>query len=108
MAQQKLDQLWEHATLTRIGGVVQGGSTKTPREQEEMNRKHMGRDAADQPEGALPPQKPAPHQEHPPQVHPTQEHPRARARPPGTSCAGAPGAAARRRERPQAVKPGPG
>jgi hypothetical protein len=76
MAQQKLDQLWEHATLTRIGGVVQGGSTKTPREQEEMNRKHVGRDAAHQPEGALPPQKPAPPQEHPPQVHPTQEHPR--------------------------------
>ena len=74
MAQQRLDQLWEHATLARIGGAAQGGSTKTPREQEAMDRKHEGRD--DQPAGALPPQKPAPEQEHPPQVHPPQEHPR--------------------------------
>jgi hypothetical protein len=76
MTQSKLDQLWEHAALSRIGGVVQGGSTKTPREREAMDRQHEGRDDLDKPEGALPPQKPAPQQEHPPQVHPAQEHPR--------------------------------
>lgn len=76
MTQPKLDQLWEHATLSRIGGVVQGGSAKTPREQESLDRKHPGRDDPDQPAGALPPQKPAPEQQHPPQVHPAQEHPR--------------------------------
>ncbi len=76
MAQHELDRVWEHATLSRIGGGVQGGSTKTPREQEEMNRKHEGRDEHDLPEGALPPQEPAPPQEHPRQVHPKQEHPR--------------------------------
>lgn len=76
MAQQNLDRLWEPTALTRIGGGVQGGSTKTPRELEEMDRQHVGRDKDDLPEGALPPQKPAPEQEHPPQVHPAQEHPR--------------------------------
>ena len=55
MTQQESDQ--ERVPLSRIGGVVQGGSTKTPREREEMNRQHVGRDDLDKPEGALPPQK---------------------------------------------------
>ena len=74
MAQQNLDRLSDYGTLSRIGGGAQGGSTKTPREQEEMNRKHAGRDEHDQPEGALPPQQPAPPQVHPKQEHPRQEH----------------------------------
>lgn len=75
MAQRNLDRLWDPTTLSRIGGGVQGGSTKTPREQEAMDRKHVGRDDPDHPEGGLPPQKPAPEQQHPPQVHPPQVHP---------------------------------
>jgi hypothetical protein len=74
MTQHKLDQLWEPAVLSRIGGAAQGGSTKTPREREAMNREHEGRDKADASEGALPPQEPAPPQEHPAQVHPEQKH----------------------------------
>jgi hypothetical protein len=75
MTQEQLDQMWEPTALSRIGGGAQGGSTRTPREREEMNRKHPGRDDLDKPAGAVPPQEPAPPQEHTPQVHPRQEHP---------------------------------
>jgi hypothetical protein len=82
MTQKELDQLWEHAALSRIGGVVQGGSTKTPRELEAEDRKHQGRDDLDKAAGAVPPQKPAPPQEHPRQEHPAQVHPRQEDAPP--------------------------
>lgn len=73
MPQNKFDQLWDPSPLARIGGSVQGGSAKTPREQAEMNREHEGRDDRKPPEGALPPQEPAPRQVHPGQEHPRQE-----------------------------------
>jgi hypothetical protein len=75
MAQNHLDRLSEPSTLARIGGAAQGGSAKTPRERENMNHTHEGRDKTDAPEASLPPQKPAPKQEHPPQKHPAQVHP---------------------------------
>lgn len=67
MAQHHLDRLWEPSPLARIGGAAQGGSAKTPREQEKMNQTHEGRDKTQAPEASLPPQRPAPEQKHPEQ-----------------------------------------
>ncbi len=73
MAQHHLDRLWDPSTLALIGGAAQGGSAKTPREQEKMNRTHEGRDKTHAPGASLPPQKPAPEQKHPEQKHPEQK-----------------------------------
>ncbi|NML44019.1 hypothetical protein HHL11_09685 [Ramlibacter sp. G-1-2-2] len=59
--------------LSRIGGVVQGGSARPLQERDKLDREH-GEEPTPNAESAKH-QRGLPPQQHPAQVHPAQEHP---------------------------------